>query len=51
MADLSDCSSQVDHDDLTPSAEIGLVWLEIDEEDETRKGTMYCFRNCEVNKN
>lgn len=30
---------------------LNVEWRERDEWDDTRKGTMYCFKSCEANKN
>ena len=31
--------------------EISFSWIERDEDDLSRRGTMYCFKSCSVNQN
>lgn len=31
--------------------EISFSWIEWDEDDLSRRGNMYCFKNCSVNQN
>lgn len=31
--------------------EISFSWIERDEDDLSRRGTMYCFKSCSVNNN
>lgn len=30
---------------------VEITWLERDDNDDSRRGTMYCFKNCDVNQN
>lgn len=39
--------------DILPETEdeISFSWIERDDDDQSRRGTMYCFKSCSVNQN
>lgn len=53
MTNLIINDAKIEHEECsTASVEIlNFEWQERDEWDDTRKGTMYCFKTCEANKN
>ena len=51
MSGYSDDVKVIQQEASEKEAVLEITWCEREEADQTRRGTMYCFKSCSVNQN